>query len=206
MANRTQAERIAASEKSMFEASVKLIVEGGVSALSMHKVGSLAGYSTGVVVHHYKNKKELMKVIVQKVLHIWDKNSAIDHDESDCAIDDLNSLAEIYVENVRRKDPLMIAYFRLMQASHSSYKEIQPEFVKYDEKVRNKIVSIITKGQEKKTIKDDILPMSFATTYVGILRGIALQFFINEDEQLLLSALDTAKQLWEDYISNSTSH
>ncbi|BFM17941.1 TetR/AcrR family transcriptional regulator [Maricurvus nonylphenolicus] len=182
LSKRTQAERVAESDEAVFNAAIALIASEGVSSLSIHKVGKLAGYTSGVVVHRFKNKSGLMKAVAKKVLDIWDRNLELHALDSNSAIGDINTVTTIYLKHVKRCDNLMLAYFRLMQESHCSCKEIQPEFEEYDLTVRKTLVNLIERGIGMGEIKASVNAESFAIAYIGMLRGVALQYYIHKRE------------------------
>jgi AcrR family transcriptional regulator len=62
---RTQVERRAATETALLEAAADVIVEAGVGALTLARVGSRAGYSRGIVTHHYGSKLALLEAVVR---------------------------------------------------------------------------------------------------------------------------------------------
>ncbi len=68
---RTQAERTELSDKRMFDATVRLIVERGPENTRLTDVGIEAGYSRGLASHRFGNKDKLFSFVVLELGDIW---------------------------------------------------------------------------------------------------------------------------------------
>src|SRR3954465_8821227 len=60
---RTQAERRAEAERKLLEAAMHLVAERGVRAVTLAAVGERAGYSRGLVTHHFGNRQGLLDAL-----------------------------------------------------------------------------------------------------------------------------------------------
>lgn len=67
----TQAERTEISDKKMFEATVRLIVDRGPIGTSLKDVGVLAGYSRGLASHRFGNKNNLFSFTLKRLGENW---------------------------------------------------------------------------------------------------------------------------------------
>src|SRR5579859_7195148 len=56
----TQPQRRAAAERRVLDATARLIAQGGSSMLTLADVGREAGYSRGIVTHHFGTKEALL--------------------------------------------------------------------------------------------------------------------------------------------------
>ena len=65
MPRRTQAERRAQTGSALVQAAAELVVEGGVAALTLAPVGERAGYSRGIVTHHFGSKQALVEALAR---------------------------------------------------------------------------------------------------------------------------------------------
>src|ERR1700750_760341 len=61
--SRTQVERRAEAERKLLEAATELIAERGVRAVTLAAVGERAGYSRGLVTHHFGNRQGLLDAL-----------------------------------------------------------------------------------------------------------------------------------------------
>jgi AcrR family transcriptional regulator len=62
---RTQAERRELSERRVIETAVSLIADHGTRAATLARVGEAAGYSRGIVTHHFGTRDRLLREVVQ---------------------------------------------------------------------------------------------------------------------------------------------
>src|SRR5947199_3022999 len=58
---RTQQERRDQAEAALLAAAAELVVEQGVRSLTLARVGQRAGYSRGLVTHHFGSKQALLE-------------------------------------------------------------------------------------------------------------------------------------------------
>ncbi len=60
-ARRTQQQRRDQAETALLNAAAELAVEYGVRSLTLARVGERAGYSRGIVTHHFGSKQALLE-------------------------------------------------------------------------------------------------------------------------------------------------
>jgi AcrR family transcriptional regulator len=66
-ARRTQAERRAETERRVLDATMAIIADRGVRAVTMAAVGEAAGYSRGIVNHQFGTRRALMAAVAETV-------------------------------------------------------------------------------------------------------------------------------------------
>src|SRR5215218_299764 len=64
---RTQEERRAETETRVLDAAMRLVAGGGVRAVTLAAVGAEAGYSRGIVSHHFGSRRALMDAVARDV-------------------------------------------------------------------------------------------------------------------------------------------
>src|SRR6187402_1031103 len=64
-ARRTQRERREATERKVLAAATALIAQHGSRALTLAEVGAAAGYSRGIVSHHFGSRENLLRAVVR---------------------------------------------------------------------------------------------------------------------------------------------
>ena len=69
---RTQPQRRAETERRVVAAATALIAQGGSRAMSLERVGQAAGYSRGIVNHHFGSKQRLLAAVVRDAQRIFD--------------------------------------------------------------------------------------------------------------------------------------
>jgi len=178
----TQAERTQASDKAIFKAAIKLIAEEGPHNMSLAKLGKVAGFSGGLISYRFGTKSNLLKAIADRIFGLWQRHVLEPALLGESALDDLKTLGALYLKSVKTKSDLIMALFRLMNDSYSTHKELKSQFSDYDNKARGIIIELLEKGIKSGEIKSTIDPSGVAVFFVGILRGTALQYFIDESK------------------------
>lgn len=178
---RTQAERTEASDKAMYKAAIKLIAKEGPEKMTLAKIGKVAGFSGGLVSYRFGSKQKLLEETAQRILDLWRERVLLPSVEEAQGIDFLELTSRRYLQAVEAKSDLMLAQFRLMNESYSTCKELRPFFSDYDKEVRQGIVDILKPLQKTREIDPKVNLDDFAVVYMGMLRGIAVQYFVNAE-------------------------
>jgi AcrR family transcriptional regulator len=177
---RTQAERTAASDKAMFRAAIKLIARDGPSKMTLAKVGKEAGFSGGLVSYRFGSKSKLLQATLERILELWHDRVLHPAHADEPGVENIKLLAQLYLEAVEAKSDLMAAQYRLMNESYSSHRELQSAFRDYDNRVRTSIVNNLKPLQKGGEIDKNLDLESFAVLFMGTVRGIAVQYFIDD--------------------------
>src|SRR6218665_4053996 len=64
---RTQAERVAESDRRLMEAAIRLIARIGYTHTTLESIGIEAGYSRGLVQHRLGSKERLLEELANKI-------------------------------------------------------------------------------------------------------------------------------------------
>lgn len=176
---RTQAERTEASDKAMYKAAIKLIAKEGPEKMTLAKIGKVAGFSGGLISYRFGSKQKLLEATAQRILDLWRERVLQPSLEEAQGIDFLEMIGKRYLQAVEAKSDLMQAQFRLMNESYSTCKELRPFFSDYDKDVRQGVVDILKPLQKTQEIDPKINLEDFAVAYIGMLRGVAVQYFVD---------------------------
>ena len=176
---RTQAERTAASDAAMFKAAIKLIASEGPSSMTLTKIGKESGFSGGLVSYRFGSKRNLLIATADRILELWQKRVIEPANLDSDTLEGLEMVVRLYFKAVRSRSDLMMAQFRLMNVSYSSYPELQPAFQDYDKKLRANIVEHIDRARARGDVKAEADAHTFAVMLMGMLRGIAMQSFVD---------------------------
>ena len=176
---RTQAERTAASDAAMFKAAIKLIASEGPSSMTLTKIGKESGFSGGLVSYRFGSKRNLLIATADRILELWQKRVIEPANLDSDTLEGLEMVVRLYFKAVRSRSDLMMAQFRLMNVSYSSYPELQPAFQDYDKKLRANIVEHIDRARARGDVKTEADAHTFAVTLMGMLRGVAMQSFVD---------------------------
>jgi AcrR family transcriptional regulator len=169
-ARRTQQERRDQAEAALLNAAAELVVEHGVRALTLARVGEQAGYSRGIVTHHFGSKQSLLERLARAtqtgfVPGIGDLPPGLDR---------LLRLIDGYVGALGGMQVLNRA-FLLLWAEAATASELAPIFRERDDAFRADLREDIDAGIADGTVRPDVDPAGVAVAIVGQLRGIGLQ-------------------------------
>jgi len=178
---RTQAERTEASDKAIYKAAIKLIAKEGPANMSLAKLGKLAGFSAGLVSYRFGSKSNMLKAVADRILELWERRVLVPALSNESALGDLKILSKVYLDSVKAKSDLILASFRLMNDSYSTHKELKQQFSDFDNKARAVMIALIEHGRATGEIKQSIDPNGFSILFIAMLRGTAMQYFINEN-------------------------
>jgi AcrR family transcriptional regulator len=175
---RTQQERASQAEKALMDAAETLFAQRGVDQTSLADVGQAAGYSRGLVNHHFGTKATLVERLARRT----QSEFVADHDglEGD-AIDVLVALVESYLRSVQRPGDSARAFFVMWGAALPSEASLRPVFATDDEQFRFGVEAVLHSGKDKRTVAADVDAKAGAVALVGMLRGIAAQHLVDPD-------------------------
>jgi AcrR family transcriptional regulator len=163
---RTQQQRREQTESALLAAAAELIVEGGVRALTLARVGERAGYSRGIVTHHFGSKAALLDALARATQSGFVPGLA----GLPPGLDRLLRLLGGYVGALAEVGPMNRA-FLLLWAEAATSAELAPAFRERDEGFRADLRTDVAAGIADGTIRAD----DVAVAVVGQLRGIGLQ-------------------------------
>lgn len=182
---RTQAERRSQAERALLDAAATLFARRGVDQTSLAHVGEQAGYSRGLVNHHFGSKAALVERLAQRSqLDFVSQLAEFDGDE----VDALAEFARSYLAAICGHSHEARAFFVMWGAALPEEAGLQSVIAARDAQFRFGIESLVRQGQQKKTINTGIDPGGLATVVVAMLRGIAAQFLIDADSVDLAAA------------------
>ena len=174
---RTQAERRAATESRLLEAAFRIVAERGVRAVTTAAVGEQAGYSRGIVMHHFGSRAVLMTRLAESVqASFFLPGTGPDGRERTLAlVDDYLTLVEARSQTSR-------VFLRLWAAAIGDDEPaLARAFVQRDDAFRQLFDAAIEEGLADGSISAPLDPRAAAATLVGLLRGVAMQWqFANE--------------------------
>ena len=167
---RTQQERRAQAEAALLDAAAELVVQHGVRSLTLARVGEQAGYSRGIVTHHFGSKQALLERLARAtqvgfVPGLGDLPPGLDR---------LLRLIDGYIGALGDVGTMNRA-FLLLWAEAATASELAPIFRERDEAFRSDLRSDVTAGITDGDVRPDVEPGDVAIAVVGQLRGIGLQ-------------------------------
>ncbi|ADJ45866.1 TetR family transcriptional regulator [Amycolatopsis mediterranei S699] len=169
-ARRTQQERRDQAEAALLTAAAELVVEQGVRSLTLARVGERAGYSRGIVTHHFGGKQAL----VERLARATQAGFVPGLEDLPPGLDRLLRLIDGYLGELGRIGVFNQA-FLLLWAEAATQPDLAPVFRERDAAFRADLREDVEAGIADGSIDPDISPGEVAIAVVGQLRGIALQ-------------------------------
>jgi AcrR family transcriptional regulator len=169
-ARRTQKQRRDQAEAALLDAAAELVVEQGVRSLTLARVSERAGYSRGLLTHHFGSKQALL----ERLARTTQTGFVPGLDGLRPGLDRLLRLVDGYLAALGTVGVLNRA-FLLLWAEAATASELAPIFRERDEAFRADLREDIAAGIADGTIRPDVVPDEVAIAIVGQLRGIGLQ-------------------------------
>jgi AcrR family transcriptional regulator len=189
---RTQAERVAESDRRLFEAATHLIAKHGYTQTTLEAIGVEAGYSRGLVQHRFGNKDRLLDELIKKI--------AADHRERLLArlrglsgVDALFCEIDCYLESMDTPRDSSRAFFMLMHESLGPAPHIRPTFAAISARWHRALARQFESGQRAGQIRDDIDPEREAQLLIATARGLRTQAMLNPQTSDIASAIQAFK-------------
>src|SRR5690349_21834270 len=168
-ARRTQAERREQTGSALLHAAAELVVEGGVQALTLARVGERAGYSRGIVTHHFGSKKALVDALTRAT-----QTGFVAGVPDEPGLDRLLQLIEGYIAALSGTRTMSRA-FLVLWAEATTSADLADTFRERDEGFRADLRADVAAGIAAGTVRADVEPHDVAVAVLGQLRGIGLQ-------------------------------
>ncbi len=176
VARRTQAERRAETERRLLAAAVELVDEEGVGALTLAAVGIRAGYSRGIVTHHFGSRGALMETLIGS---LQDLVPAAPPNLS--GIDRVIAQIDLYLETLQDNPRDTRVFSMLWAEAAAGETDLRPVFTDRDANFR----ASFARSLDAAVIDGSLRPIdteAVAAWIVGQLRGIALQRVLSPND------------------------
>ncbi|MGO9558823.1 MAG: TetR/AcrR family transcriptional regulator [Acidimicrobiales bacterium] len=176
---RTQLERRTDAEQGLLNAAVQLFASKGIDQTSLAEIGEAAGYSRGLVNHHFGSKAALVERLAERSQRrfIYGLSSL---DEPD-AVDALVAIADAYLRTVEEAADDARAFFVMWGAALPDDATLRSVFVTDDRRFRGAVEQLVVTGRARGTVRREVDPVGFAVAFVGLLRGASAQFLVDRE-------------------------
>lgn len=182
LARRTQAERRAETRRRVLDAATALVAAHGSSAVSLAAVGAAAGYSRGIVNHHFGSKAGLLEELIKHTQQ-FDVPA-----ESPTGLGCLTEFVAAYLGGMHDRSPRSEAFLKMWTESANLEPSLASLFAERDAAFRDHLVHQIRAGVADGSIDPDLA----AVAIIGLLRGTAMMAFSTARE---VSAADLAGEV-----------
>lgn len=187
-ARRTQRERREEAERKVLAAATALIAQHGSRALTLAEVGQAAGYSRGIVSHHFGSRENLLRAVVR------DARTFPLPDPDNSAADWLAGLVRAYLENVAGRRPSARAFLQMWGEAIAADPVLMPLYAEEDAGFRRLVADKVREGHGDGSVRADADPEAMAVFLVGLLRGIALQLISTPPPERVEAIIEEAER------------
>jgi AcrR family transcriptional regulator len=171
---RTQQQRRDQAEAALLNAAAELVVEEGVHALTLARVGERARYSRGLVTHYFGSKQALL----QHLAHATQAGFVPGLDGVPPGLDRLLRLIDGYIGALSQLR-MMNRAFLLLWAEAATAPDLAQIFRERDQAFRAELREDVTAGIAGGTVQPDVDADDVAVAVLGQLRGIGLQRLVD---------------------------
>jgi len=168
---RPQAERRAETRRRVLEAATSLVASHGSRAASLAAVGEAAGYSRGIVNHHFGSKARLLEELIK---HTQQFDVPTD---SPTGLGRLTQFVEAYLGGLHERSPRSEAFLKLWAESAGAEPALAPLFAERDAWFREWLAQHVREGLSDGSIGQHVDPQIAAVALIGLLRGTAMMLF-----------------------------
>jgi len=185
----TQAERTARAETGMIDAAIDLLNTTGIQGTTLVAIGDKAGYSRGLVTHHFGSKAGLFRAVLKRITASWtaDLMTALGGDTGIAAF---TAAIDAHLAHVLRHPEYIRAQNILWGAALDPSSEFKPNVAEFMRIQRESVAAWVRGGQEKGEILPEINPKRVAEQYYGGLIGINSQWLVSPDFDLTAAYTD----------------
>lgn len=173
---RSQAERRAETERRVLQATLRLVARQGSGATSLAQVGAEAGYSRGIVTHHFGSRDELLDRAAryaQAVIEVPDTDAQ--------GLERLLLTVRTYLDELGRLADTTRAFLQMWAEAVTSQPALRQVFEERDEHFRKLLAALVNDGVAHGSVRPDADPRGIATMLVSHLRGAGLQLMLTGD-------------------------
>jgi AcrR family transcriptional regulator len=166
---RTQEQRRTETERRVLDAAMTLIASHGSRSVTLAEVGEAAGYSRGIVHHHFGSRERLLAAVTEDA-----RRFAVPAYEGD-GLDQIAKIVAAYLRNVADRSPSARAFLQLWGEAIAGDPVLAPLFARLDAEFRSFLAGRVRAGIADGTVRADADPAAAAVFLMALVRGIGLQ-------------------------------
>lgn len=175
---RTQAERREQGKKALLKSAAELFAEQGINQTSLMQIGERAGYSRGLVNHHFGSKDELIDQLARYTQeNFW---AAFDTISVETGYGGVTATFDTFYGQIVPPTSFGRA-FMVMWGGALPIKSAKTVVREMDDRSRTMLADWIRTGHADGTIPADVSAEATAITLLAMLRGLAAQLQISPE-------------------------
>jgi AcrR family transcriptional regulator len=186
----TQAERSARARSALLESAARGLSRYGYGNLVLEQVAREAGYTRGAIYHHFKDKEDLARAVVEWVDQTWRREVGRVVDEQPDPVAALIALARGHAIFCRR-DVARVAMALRLEFSGRDH-PVGREVERVSETLVRRCAHLIGAGRRARSIPPGPPARALALALVGALEGAVIALAGQAPHDELLAARATA--------------
>jgi AcrR family transcriptional regulator len=152
-----------------------LVAELGVGAVTFAAIGARAGYSRGIVTHHFGNRQNLMQTLARSLQNL------VPAPPTDTpGRERLLAQVDLYLTTLQHNPQDTRVFSMLWAEAIAGDPDLRPIFTERDAEFRALVAQLVGIGIEDGTISSALDADATAMAIVGQLRGIGLQLVLTD--------------------------
>lgn len=159
------------------DAAIRVIARDGLAAASLRSIAREIGYTTGVVMHYFKDKRELLVAAAQAVFDPFDPLLA---DATSDGFDGLRRLCVVPLPTTAGNEALWRIYAQALASA-----ETEPAFAavvraRYAA-IRERVGALLAEGQRDGSLRGDFDPAAQCDILCALIDGLSLHAISEPD-------------------------
>ena len=173
----------------MIDAAIDLLNTTGIQGTTLVAIGEKAGYSRGLVTHHFGSKAGLFRAVLKRITASWttDLMTALGGGTGIAAF---TAAIDAHLAHVLRHPEYIRAQNILWGSALDPSSEFKPNVAEFMRIQRESVAAWVRGGQERGEILPEINPKRVAEQYYGGLIGINSQWLVSPDFDLTAAYTD----------------
>jgi AcrR family transcriptional regulator len=189
---RTQAERVAESDRRMLEAAMRLIASQGYSQTTLESIGVEAGYSRGLVQHRFGSRDKLLEALIAKIASDY-RERLVPRVRGLVGMEALEGEIDSYLDRMDQPPVSSRAFFVLMFESLGPASQVKHAFADISAHWHQSLARQIAKGQESGQIRKDLDAGMEAQLLIAAVLGLRLQSMLAPETSNIARAIAALK-------------
>lgn len=190
---RTQAERTALSDKRMFEAAIKLIIERGTERTTLKEIGEMAGYSRGLAHSRFGSKAGFLNQMFARFDGRW-KSHLTGYVGGKTGIEALTAALHAVRDFLNTEATYMRAMYILWYESLGHDSAIRDKLADHHRIYREDAARWARLGIEAGEVDPEIDPDQFSVQFNSFIFGTIYQWLVNPGALELMAVFDNYEQ------------
>ena len=171
------------------DAAVELIAERGYDRTTFALIGERAGYSRGMVTQRFGNKEGLLWAVMKQILDRWTTNALEPRVGDQIGVPALQTILAAYLDACDRGPTRIRAYYALLREADGPVPAVRDAIRMVHAKERAHLAALIRDGQSTGTVRADVDPDAEATAFLGVMRGVTMQWLLDPKAVDLVATL-----------------